>query len=289
MRVFSCFVLAAGLVIPTAQAKPSKAPASTSFAVLYPFAGAQGDQAKGPMERLGTQVASQGGWSLATGTLFTRSTALARALQGGASQPDALLLPLSSYLALRANNPAWASSWKASHEVSLLSPQQGQFFLVTDDPKRSSCDGASVATHHLDDSPFVTQVVGGKGKALAKVSWVKQRRPIQVLKTLLRGQAECALVDQAQLSAAKQLPGGNAIKVLWTSKKLPSMVVVLQKQTRGWGKVLRSLCRGASAPVCQEVGLQGFSKLSASRIKSIEALYAAAPSSKSSKTDSAAP
>lgn len=289
MRVFCCLVLAAGVAMPAAHAKPSKASASTSFAVLYPFAGAQGDQAKGPMERLGAQIARKGGWARATGALYTRPAALVRALQDGARKPDALLLPLSSYLALRASNPAWKSTWKASHEVSLLSPQQGQFFLVTDDPKRRSCDRARVATHHLDDSPFVTQVVAGKDKVLGKVDWVKQRRPIQVLKTLLRGQAECALIDQAQLTAAKQLPGGDALKVLWTSKKLPSMVVVLQKQTRGWGKVLRSLCRDASAPVCQEVGLQGFSKLSSSRVKSIEALYAAPPRPKSAKADNAAP
>lgn len=269
MRVFSSFVIAALLMSPAAVAKPSKAAKSTSFAVLYPFAGVQGQQAEASVTRLGAEIAKKGGWSAASGQIFTRRSALTRALTQDHAEPDALLLPLSSYLALRAAQP----SWKASYEVSLVSPQQSQFFLITDDSTRKHCDGASVVTHHLDESPFVTRVVTGGREVLDKVQWVQQRRPIQVLKTLLRGKAECALVDKAQLDAARQLPGGDKLVTLWSSKPLPSMVVVLRKQARAWKKVLRSLCRDGSGPVCQEVGLVGFSKLAASRVKSLEALY----------------
>lgn len=285
MRVFSSLVIACALLFPApgdrAHAAPKKAEGSTSFAVLYPFAGAQGQNAQSAMERLGQQIASKGGWTTAQGQLFTRASALSQALSQKA--PDTLLMPLSTYLALKATHP----DWKATYEVSLVSPQRQQFFLVTDDPARRSCDKASVVTHHLDDSPFVTQVVAGKSKALQDLQWVKQRRPIQVLKSLLRGQAECALIDTAQLAAARQLPGGEGISTLWSSQKLPSMVVVVQKQARSWKKVLGSLCRGGSGPVCQEVGLLGFSKLARAKVKSIEASYAAPSRQKSGKAGSA--
>lgn len=269
MRLFLSFVIAAALGCPAALAKPSQTPAETSFAVLYPFAGAQGQQAQASLDRLGAQIAQRGGFGRARGHFFARPKALRKALQKSERSVDAMLMPLASYLALKSEHPTWI----ASYEVSLVSPQQGQFFLVTDDPTRKSCEGASVATHHLDESPFVTKVVAGGDTSFDKLNWVQQRRPIQVLKTLLRGQSDCALIDQAQLDAAKGLPGGDAVKVLWSSKPLPSMVVVLQGQAKSWKKALGSLCRDSSRTSCQEVGLLGFKKLRVSRIRSLESLY----------------
>lgn len=273
MRVFLTLSLVACLAPKVGMAKPASNKGTTGFAVLYPYAGAQAQQAGPALQKFGAQIAKKGGWANAQGQIFSRRAALRKALTQGSLQADALILPLSAYLDLKQSHPRW----KASHEVSLVSPQQGQFFLVTTDAKRSSCAGAKVATNHLDESPFLSQVVSGGSQVFAQMQWVQQRRPIQVLKTLIRGQAQCALIDQAQLEAARQLPGGAATKVLWSSPKLPSMVAVLRKQEGAWKKVLGTLCRGASSPVCQEVGLLGFDKLSASRIRTIERQYARPP------------
>src|SRR6185369_3120698 len=87
-------------------------------------------------------------------------------------------------------------------------------------------------------------------------------RTAQAGHKVANGQAECALIDDAQLAEAQKLD--PAIKSVWSSAKLPSMIVVAFPSAPAAEKAtfqgsLGKVCSGGGAQVCKDAGLASLS------------------------------
>ena len=87
------------------------------------------------------------------------------------------------------------------------------------------------------------------------------RRPVQTLKKVTRDEADCALIDDAQRSALGKIDGGDAVKVIWESGKLPPMVVVAFSGVPGGERSLfktnlSGICLGAGKAACDKAGIK---------------------------------
>ena len=82
-----------------------------------------------------------------------------------------------------------------------------------------------MATDHADDPRFVERVVSGKAFVLGDFQLVETQRPLQAIKKVLTGEAECALVDDAQMA---ELPhrGRRGHPFGLGERQVPSMTLV---------------------------------------------------------------
>lgn len=249
----------------------AKAQRVASISVLYESAGASRAQVEPTIQALGQAMAKRSKWwDEVQGRFYSGRRAF---LQDYSKQkPDLVILPLAAYLAEQKRLALTPIA-----EVNLVAPTQRQFYLVSADPQRKDCKGAKVASHHLGDWGFLQGVVAQGDWKREDFEWVSQRRPVQVLKTVLRGQSECALIDEAQRRAAQKLEGGEKLRVLWSSKALPSMIAATPGTSAAWRTLLPKLCLDASKGQCRAAGILGFSKLSPAKLKKLAYRYAKQP------------
>ena len=99
------------------------------------------------------------------------------------------------------------------------------------------------------DARFVERVVARGEFTLAEFQLVKNQRPLQSLRQVLSGDADCALLDDAQLAELQHLQGADGVKVVWKSKLLPPMAVVAfasapAAERKAFQANLSSVCEG---------------------------------------------
>ncbi len=125
----------------------------------------------------------------------------------------------------------------------------------------SGCKGQKLASNHFGSKRFLERVVFGGAFALMDFERVKTNRPVQTLKAVLRDEAVCALIDDAQLGELANLEGGSAVKSVWRSQELPPMAVVAFSGTPTADRAkfktsLASLCSGEGKSACDKVGIK---------------------------------
>ena len=81
---------------------------------------------------------------------------------------------------------------------------------------------------------------------------------------VVAGEAECALIDDAQFAELARIEGGTAIKSVWKSDKLPPMVVVAfpsapAAERSAFKTSLAKVCSGEGKAACGEVGIKDLS------------------------------
>jgi hypothetical protein len=206
------------------------------------------------VDKLVAAVAAKNGWGNASGKYTTKRKSALKWIE--ANKPGFGILTLPAYLAMR-----------TSHKLSVVgqavvkSAGGRQYFLISKTQKDlAGCKGKTLASDHLDDLTFVDKVIGAGAFTSSDFQAVPTRRPVQTLKMVTRGEAECALVDDAQLASLAKLDGGKAVKKVWSSKKLPPMVVVafgsISKADRTKFKNnLLQVCMGAGKSACAEAGI----------------------------------
>lgn len=144
-------------------------------------------------------------------------------------------------------------------QVARLGGQQ--YFLVSKAAGDVGvCKGKKVASDHADDPKFIDTVVAGGAYKLADFTLVTTTRPMQTIKKVLAGEADCALVDDAQAEEMTKVEGGGELKTVWSSAKLPPMVVVAfpsatADERRKAQDTLSKVCDGEGKTACAEVGL----------------------------------
>ena len=83
-----------------------------------------------------------------------------------------------------------------------------QYFIVSKTARDlAGCKGHKLASDHFDDARFVERVVARREFTLADFQLVKNQRPLQSLRQVLSGEADCALLDDAQLAELAAPPG----------------------------------------------------------------------------------
>ncbi|HFE44776.1 MAG TPA: hypothetical protein ENJ18_04670 [Nannocystis exedens] len=104
------------------------------------------------------------------------------------------------------------------------------------------------------------------------------RRPLQTIKKVTSGAAECALIDEAQLEAMKRLDDAKALNAVWGSKKLPPMVAVAfrdapKSERKKFKASLAKICVGDGVVPCKEAGIKSMKAASAKDYKAVISAY----------------
>jgi len=268
-RVLSLVCLLAGAVLSVAAKAPAAEP--HSFIVLREYGVGAASRAQPYLDELLRVVAEQNHWAKATGKYFSeRSSALAFVRE---EKPDFGILSLPAYLALK-------ETLSPSVIGEVLAPQAGgrRYFLVSKQARAlEGCVGHRLATTFAPDAKFVDRVVAGGAFKLADFTLVSAQRPLEPLKQVIREEADCALIDDAQLAATGHIEHGSELHSAWRSAELPGMAVVAFPRAeaaavKSLKQSLPSLCAKAKQ-ACQSVGIDLIQASSDERYRALLAQY----------------
>lgn len=247
------------------------APPAHSFVVLREYGVGTASRAQPYLDELLRVVAEQNHWPKATGRYFAeRAPALAFVRE---EKPEFGILSLSAYLALK-------DSLSPSVIGEVASPQAGgrQYFLVSKNAQAlEGCVGHRLATTFASDAKFIDRVVADGAFQLAKFTLVAAQRPLEPLKQVLRDEADCALIDDAQLAAAAHIEHGAELHSAWKSAELPGMPVVAFPRTdaaavKSLKQSLPNLCVKAKQ-ACASVGIDAIKPSSDERYRALLSHY----------------
>jgi hypothetical protein len=241
-------VAAAGLAAPAADAANG-----VGVVVLKEHATGTTSQAQPYLDQLMAITAQHNGWAAASGKFFTkRPDAEAWIKSDG---PHFGILSLAPFLALR-----------QQHNLEIIGQAHVkggggglQYFIVSKTAgSLADCKGKKLATDWADDQRFAEKIIAGGAWTLADFTVEKTTRPAQAGSKLANNEVECALIDDAQLPGAQK--ADPAIKPVWTSAKLPPMVVVAfpaapAAEKTSFQNNLPKICQGSGQPLCDSVGL----------------------------------
>lgn len=266
------------LVAPSVEAAPAEAeaaaPADDSVPVLVLRVGGTGSasSAQTYIDALMDVAARVNGWSGARGKYFT-SIKLAKGWVA-AEKPHFGILSLVAYLSMR-----------KQHKLSPVGTVQAaaaggkQFYLISSTAiDLTGCKGKTLATNLGADAKFIDAVVAGSAFSLADFEVVHTRRPVQTIKKVIRGEAQCALIDDAQIGAMSKLEGGEALQTVWFSPKLPSLIVTRfadasDAETTAFAANLPKICTGDGAKACGAAGIDALDAAPADGLDALVAKY----------------
>lgn len=253
-------------------ATPARAGDTVNILVVKEHGVGGAAQAQPYIDKLIGVVAKQNGWSAATGKYLT--TREAAETQIHTVDPHYAIMSLAAFLALGPKHQLDVIgqaevTQSGGRQYSIVSKNQGDL---------AGCKGKSLASDHADDPRFIDRVVGAGNFTLSEFTIVETKRPVQTLKKVIAGEAECALIDDAQLAELGKIEGGAALKPVWQSAKLPPMVVVAfpsapAAERKTFQGSLSKICAGEGKAVCAEAGLKEFKSASAADYAAVTGAY----------------
>jgi hypothetical protein len=264
--------LAGWLLCALVQVQPALAAPPHAFMVLREHGAGTASRAQPFLDQLLEVVAAQNHWPKVVGRYFSeRAPALDFVRQ---EKPEYGIVSLAAFLALKQS-----LSLAVIGEVIAPKAGNGQYFLVSRQAGAvDTCKGRRVSTTFASDPKFIDRVVAGGAFRLADFSVVDARRPLEPLKQVLRAEADCALIDDAQLESTQHIEQGAELKVVWRSAQLPGMAVVAFPRadaavTRDFKQSLGSLCVKAKQ-ACASVGIERIDASDESRYRGALDAYA---------------
>ncbi|MDC0742664.1 hypothetical protein [Polyangium mundeleinium] len=211
-------------------------------------------QAQPYVDKFVSVAAKQNGWGGAKGEYHTsRSNAEAFI---SAQKPQYGILSLGAFLGLKAKH-----NLDIIGQVAVNRAGGQQYHLISKTASDlAGCKGKALASDHADDPKFIDKVVSKGAFKLGDFTLVTTTRPIQTIKKVVSGDAACALVDDAQLAELGKIDGAAGIKSVWSSDKLPPMVVVAFPSApadarKAFQANLGKICEGDGKATCGEVGI----------------------------------
>jgi len=274
--VLAC-ALALLAAVASAAAEPAPAAAAAKDApieilVLKEHGVGSPSLAQPYVDRFMALAAEDNGWSGAQGQyLSSRGAAEAYIKE---RKPHYGILSLAAFLALRV-----PYHLEVLGRVDSTLAGGGQYFIVSKSATDlAGCKGRELASDHFSDPRFVERVVARREFKLSEFKIIKHQRPLQSLRQVLAGQADCALLDDAQLAELKHLKGSEAVKVVWTSKPLPPMVVVSfpnapPPEKKKFRENLVRVCEGDGNTACEEVGIDNLDPASQNDYAEVVSAY----------------
>ena len=245
-------VLAAAVVATVASAAPP--PSRVNVLVLKEHGVGGASLAQSYLDRFIALAAKQYGWSDAHGQYQTTRAGAEAYIRD--EKPRFGILSLAAFLAFRQK---YQLEVVGTAVVSRAGGQQ--YFLISKNAADAKgCFGKTMATDHADDPRFVERVVSGKTFVLGDFMLVETQRPLQAIKMVLTGEAECALIDDAQMAELPHIEGAEGIRSVWESAKFPSMTLVAFGTTppaerKKFKEGLSRVCDGEGKTACAEVGI----------------------------------
>jgi len=229
-------------------------------------------QAQPYVDKFVAMAAKQNGWAGAKGAYHTSR----KNADGFVSsdKPHYGILSLAAFLDYRGKH-----SVEVIGQAVVARAGGQQYHIVSKSASDlAGCKGQALATDHADDPKFIEKVVSKGSFKLGDFTLTSTTRPVQTLKKVINDEAKCALIDDAQLAELGKIEGGSAVKSVWSSDKLPPMVVVAfpsapATEKKGFQASLGKLCEGDGAAACKEVGITGLKAASSSDYAAITDAY----------------
>ena len=245
-------LLAGSLGLALAASMANAEPNAVEILVLKEHGVGSPSLAQPYVDRFVALAAEDNGWKAAEGQYLSSRSAAETFIK--AKSPHYGILSLAAFLALR-------ESYQMEVLGRVASRLAGgeQYFIVSKSARDlAGCKSKQLASDHFADTRFGE--VSRDAISRSRIQLVKNRRPLQSLRQVLNGEADCALLDDAQLAELKHLQGGDGVKVVWKSKTLPPMAGVAfaaapAAEKKAFQANLSSVCAGPENTACAEVGI----------------------------------
>ena len=233
---FLCLVaLAPALALAAAPAQA--ADGSVNVLVIKEQGVGSAAQAQPYVDKLVAAAGKANGWAATAGKYATTREAAEEFIHS--ADPHYGIMSLAAFLALRGKHKLEVLG-KA--EVSVANGVEYHIISKTA-ADLAGCKGKTLASNHAEDVRFADRVISGGNFVLADFTLVVTKRPVQTIKKVIAGEAECALIDDAK------------------SAKLPPMVVVAfpaapAAERATFKGALAKVCNGEGKEACGEVGIK---------------------------------
>jgi ABC transporter, phosphonate, periplasmic substrate-binding protein len=225
------------------------------------------------VDRFTALIVQENGWAGARGQYVSRRGAVQPFVE--TQHPHYGMFSLAAFLALRK-----VYRLEVIGRVASTLAGGEQYFIVSKSARDlAGCKGRTLASDHTDDVRFVERVVARREFRLGEFQVLQNLRPLQSIYQVLRGEADCALIDDAQLAELRHLDAAGDVGVVWRSAPLPPMAVVAfpaapAAERKAFQASLRGLCGEEPAKTaCQEVGIRALDAASASDYAEVVSLY----------------
>ncbi len=272
MQVFPRSALvSAGLAAAFGLAATALAGGNVNVVVIKEHAVGSTSTAQPYLDKLIEVTVKENGWSGGTGKFFTKRGDAEGWI--GSDKPSYGIISLGAFL-------EYQGKYKIEGIGEALVAQGGgqqYFFISKSAGDVNGCKGKKLASDHADDPRFIDKVVAGGAFKLGDFTLEKTTRPVQTIKKVMNDEADCALIDDAQLAELGKM-GAGGVKQVWASAKLPSMIVAAfpsapEAERKAFQASLPKICAGAGAQVCKDVGLQALTSGAPGSLSGIVAAY----------------
>lgn len=274
----AALVAAGALALPAPSANAadpepvSKAKQGVGFVVVRETGVGSASAAQRYIDALMVSVAKAAGWPAAYGKFQgTRKLAIKYI---DAEKPHFGFLAYGTYLAL-----AESHGLTSLGRAKVRGGGGAQYFIVSKNHfNLDGCKGKSLASNHARDKTFVDRIVFGEGLALSDFEFTETRRPVQTLKAVINGDAECALVDDSQIMSLTSIEGGPELRAVWSSRELPPTIAVAfgnaeAGETKAFAAAIPKICAGEHKKVCEAAALEVLEPVSKDEYAADLALY----------------
>jgi len=272
--IIRSLVVAAGLTaLATAVPTPAQADGgSVGILVLKEHGVGTAAQAQPYLDKFVATAARQNGWASAKGSYQTTRTGADKFVQSDA--PHYGIFSVGAFLGLQSKY-----NLEVIGQVSVARAGGQQYHLISKSAADlAGCQGKTLASDHADDPKFIDKVVSGGKWKLGDFTLVATTRPLQTIKKVIGDEAVCALIDDAQFAELAQIQGAGGVKSIWSSDKLPPMVMAAfpsapAAEKKTFQGSLSKLCDGEGKAACSEVGIQSIKVAGAADYAAVVAAY----------------
>lgn len=269
-RIPSLTVVACAVAMTAAS--PSHAGGPVNVLVIKEHGVGSAAQAQPFIDKLLAVVAKLNGWEAGVGKYVTQRDAAEEYMHG--ADPHFGIMTLGAFLGLGARHKL-----EVVGQAEVAQAGGREYHIISKDEKDlAGCKGKTLASDHADDPRFIDKVVSGGQFNLGEFTVVDTKRPVKTLKSVINGEAACALVDDAQFAELGKVEGGAAVKSVWKSSKLPPMVVVAfpsapAPERKAFQDNLTKVCAGEGKAVCAEAGISAFRSAGATDYAAVRTAY----------------
>ena len=224
------------------------------------------------LDRFVATAAAQTQWTDAKGQYYTTRAAAEEFIKN--EHPHYGIISLAAFLDFRIK---YGLEIIGKVAVSLIGGQQ--YFLISKTQTGlAGCKGKKLASDHTTDQRFIERVVARGAFKLSDFTLDPTQRPLQTIKEVMLGNADCALIDDSQQSELAKLTGAEELKTVWSSEKLPPMVVAAfpsapTAERMRFQKNFSKVCEADARPACAEVGILSLDPASAAEYAAVVAAY----------------
>lgn len=212
-------------------------------------------QAQPYVDKLVAAAGKVNGWAASAGKFATNREAAEEYIHS--ADPHYGIMSLAAFLALRGKHKL-----EVMGKAEVTQANGVEYHIISKTAADlAGCKGKTLASNHVDDVRFAEKVISGGKFVLADFTLVATKRPVQTIKKVIAGEAECALVDDAQFAELGKIEGSAGIRSVWKSDKLPPMVVVAfpsapASERATFKGALAKVCSGEGKAACGEVGIK---------------------------------